>query len=127
METKRAVEILRQHNEWRRGAELPMEDPTELGEAIDAVCEIGERFNLSVDERGLWATDEDGNRNLILKPWQKQMSDAVVATFPSGITDEQIIWQVVERDLLREVAKQMSDAVLIDELNKRLKRYGLQR
>lgn len=91
METKKAIEILRRHNAWRRGAELPMEDPTELGEAIDAVC------------------------------------DAIVSDFPEGITDEQIIWQAVSRDLLREVAKQMSDAVLIDELNKRLKRYGLQR
>lgn len=41
MTNERAAEILEQHNRWRRGAEIPMCDPKELGEAIDiAVLEL---------------------------------------------------------------------------------------
>ena len=32
-----AISILALHNEWRRGANVPMANPTELGEAIDLV------------------------------------------------------------------------------------------
>ena len=39
MTYKEAIEILRSHNEWRRGAEIPMTDPTTHGEAIDCVVE----------------------------------------------------------------------------------------
>ena len=39
MTYKEAIEILRSHNEWRRGAEIPMTDPKALGEAIDCVVE----------------------------------------------------------------------------------------
>ena len=37
MTTDEAVAILKRHNEWRRGAEIPMEDPRDLGIAIDTV------------------------------------------------------------------------------------------
>jgi len=32
-----AIEILELHNEWRRGAETPMETPAKLGIAIDLI------------------------------------------------------------------------------------------
>jgi hypothetical protein len=37
MKKSEAIAILERHNKWRRGAEIPMEDPTELGIAIDVV------------------------------------------------------------------------------------------
>lgn len=33
-----AVEVLRQHNRWRRGEDIPQQDPKRIGEAIDSVC-----------------------------------------------------------------------------------------
>ena len=32
-----SIEILRTHNEWRRGAEIPQTDPKALTEAIDVI------------------------------------------------------------------------------------------
>lgn len=32
-----AIALLHQHNEWRRGAEIPQHNPNEIGEAIDLV------------------------------------------------------------------------------------------
>lgn len=34
-----AIEILSLANKWRRGAEIPMPDPTQLGIAIDVVID----------------------------------------------------------------------------------------
>ena len=36
--------ILRQFNEWRRGADVPQPKPREIGEAIDAAVEMIERM-----------------------------------------------------------------------------------
>lgn len=41
MNKEKAKQILRRHNEWRRGAELSPEDvptPQEVGDAIDVLC-----------------------------------------------------------------------------------------
>lgn len=43
MDIEKAVYILKQHNKWRRGADIPMENPTELGIAIDTVVTYTER------------------------------------------------------------------------------------
>lgn len=37
MKTTEALEILKRHNEWRRGAEIEMEHPEILGIAIDVI------------------------------------------------------------------------------------------
>lgn len=37
MELKEAKEILKEHNEWRRGAEIKQQEPKLIGEAIDTV------------------------------------------------------------------------------------------
>ena len=37
MNIKEAVDILEQHNVWRRGADIPQQNATVLGEAIDLV------------------------------------------------------------------------------------------
>lgn len=39
MKLQEAIAILKAHNEWRRGGEGPMTDPTELGIAIDTVVD----------------------------------------------------------------------------------------
>ena len=44
----------------------------------------------------------------------ERLADAIVGPFPEGITDEQIIWQAINRGLLPELAKHMSDNLLID-------------
>lgn len=43
MNMEKAVLILKQHNKWRRGADIPMANPTELGIAIDTVVTYTER------------------------------------------------------------------------------------
>lgn len=36
MERKEIIEVLKKHNDWRRGADVPMLSPTLIGDAIDA-------------------------------------------------------------------------------------------
>lgn len=43
MNIEKAVLILKRHNKWRRGADIPMANPTELGIAIDTVVTYAER------------------------------------------------------------------------------------
>ena len=38
------IQLLRDHNIWRRGADTEMTNPRELGIAIDAVCKQAERY-----------------------------------------------------------------------------------
>lgn len=42
MKIDKAVQVLRKHNEWRKGAEIPQLDPHEIGDAIDTVCNFVE-------------------------------------------------------------------------------------
>ena len=35
MTIERCIEVLTLHNDWRRGAEIPMLEPKEIGEAIE--------------------------------------------------------------------------------------------
>jgi hypothetical protein len=37
MEIQDAIRLLEHHNKWRRGADIPMVNPTVLGKAIDVV------------------------------------------------------------------------------------------
>lgn len=37
MEIQDAIRLLEHHNKWRRGADIPMVNPTVLGEAIDEI------------------------------------------------------------------------------------------
>lgn len=37
MTIKEAIAILELHNEWRRGANIPLQNPTLLGTAIDII------------------------------------------------------------------------------------------
>jgi hypothetical protein len=40
MNLTQAIQILKLHNEWRRGAEIDMLSPKMIGEAIDKVIEL---------------------------------------------------------------------------------------
>lgn len=44
MTTREAIEILKSHKEWRRGAEIPMADPKTLGIAIDTIVANSEEI-----------------------------------------------------------------------------------
>ena len=37
MTKEEAIDILERHNKWRRGANIPMENPKEIGQAIDLI------------------------------------------------------------------------------------------
>lgn len=37
MNTKEAIEILKRHNDWRKGADTEQEHPVKVGDAIDLV------------------------------------------------------------------------------------------
>ena len=37
MKLKRAIKILEDHNKWRRGAEIEMQEPKVIGIALDTV------------------------------------------------------------------------------------------
>jgi hypothetical protein len=39
MTLNKAIETLQHYNRWRRGEEVPMPNPTKIGEAIDVVLE----------------------------------------------------------------------------------------
>lgn len=43
MQLEEAIELLKRHNEWRRGAEIEMEHPKELGIAIDTLITFTEK------------------------------------------------------------------------------------
>ena len=48
MKLQSAIQILKRHNEWRRGAEIDQADPKLIGMAIDTVVnylEAPQRFN----------------------------------------------------------------------------------
>ena len=47
MKIEEAIEILERHNEWRRGANIEMANPTKLGEAIDVVIKELKRLMYS--------------------------------------------------------------------------------
>lgn len=40
MTTQQALDILKHHNIWRRGADIQMQSPAEIGEAIDKAVEV---------------------------------------------------------------------------------------
>ena len=50
MTLKQAIKILIRTNKWRRGAEVEMPDPKELGEAIDVAIAIMEALHKTEEE-----------------------------------------------------------------------------
>lgn len=50
MKLKTAIKILEYHQEWRRGAEIPMINPTRLGVAIDLILKEVKKTTYSIDD-----------------------------------------------------------------------------
>lgn len=72
MTIEEAIAILKTHNEWRRGADIPMTDPKILGEAIDTVVEHFDDAFIPVAEsyeRGFVQGKEVGEREALT--WHK--------------------------------------------------------
>lgn len=40
METKEIINVLERYNRWRKGADIPMENPKVLGDAIDGAIKV---------------------------------------------------------------------------------------
>jgi hypothetical protein len=68
METEKAIEILRSHNEWRRDnlGKYEMQDPKELGEAIDQILMVMACF--SEPQKVTYHLLDDGGANTITLP-----------------------------------------------------------
>ena len=49
MNTKEALKILKNHNEWRRGKECTPYSPTIIGEAIDIMVDQQSKLDLTVE------------------------------------------------------------------------------
>lgn len=46
-----AIQILETHNKWRRGAEIPMEEPKNIGIAIDVILkEVKKQLKEQINE-----------------------------------------------------------------------------
>lgn len=127
MNKEKALDILRTHNEWRRGAEIPMQDPKELGEAIDIAISVLEqekkhapkntkkiKSNLPIDE----AIYEEG--------------------FNSGVKSAALTWEDVrtildkENDILHECNDNAQQVIEVypkeeDYYGEILKRFNEQR
>ena len=50
MDAERAIEVLENHNKWRRGGEIPMQDPQDIGEAVDIAVAVMKARRLPMDE-----------------------------------------------------------------------------
>jgi len=42
MSTEEAIKTLKHHNRWRRGANIKMDDPKKLGQALDEAIRVME-------------------------------------------------------------------------------------
>lgn len=52
MTSDRVVALLKQHNAWRRGEEIPQLDPKDVGEAIDAAIHLLSSRKSAKNRRG---------------------------------------------------------------------------
>jgi hypothetical protein len=48
---ERAIRLVKRHQKWRRGADIPMSDPKELGVAIDCLIEAATKYKKIRPER----------------------------------------------------------------------------
>jgi hypothetical protein len=93
MNITEALTILRAHNEWRRGAEMPIQEPAEIGEAIDTI--------LAHHHANRWRTvakevPPEGRVALVEKG-EKRFS-AVPATYSCGSGWVHMMWERYEDD-----------------------------
>lgn len=88
MNKEKALDILRTHNEWRRGADISMQDPKELGEAIDIAISVLEQdlaltwqdvsILITIYEAGI---DNGDYRRYNDAEWMKEYSQDILRKF----------------------------------------------
>ncbi len=73
MTLKEAIELLQKHQQWRRGADIDMQNPTQLGIAIDILIEEALKNFVDnvtrievIDENGVQIQIQDDGRTLKL-------------------------------------------------------------
>ena len=93
MKKKQAIEILKQHNHWRRGGDFEPTDPTTLGEALDAVL-YAPSFETLEESVIQWANDRDlikpdNAHKQALKMFSEagELADAIIKDDTVGIID----------------------------------------
>jgi hypothetical protein len=66
-----AIKILKTHNEWRRGAEIEMTDPTMLGKAIDVVLEaiskVSDVESATRELQSIWQVNSSPAKTLFIR------------------------------------------------------------
>lgn len=67
MKIEEAITILKRHNEWRRGADIPTTDPKILGEATDCIVEHYDNSFIPVAE----AYEKGFVQGKAANPWHK--------------------------------------------------------
>lgn len=50
MTTKQAINILKLHNNWRKGANIEMQRPSEITEAIDTIVKLFDKSKTKRNE-----------------------------------------------------------------------------
>lgn len=67
MNIEEAIQILKDHNKWRRGADMPMTDPKILGEAIDCIVDANVEIVAQSYGKGFAQGQEIGEKETIDK------------------------------------------------------------
>jgi hypothetical protein len=92
MKTKKAIQVLRDYNLWRRGNEdMDQPDPREIGEAIDSVLVAIQKAEADLDEE---RKEGEGQARLL------------------GMGSERESQLIAERDLWRAEAQRWRDQAL---------------
>lgn len=65
MNIEEAIQILKDHNKWRRGADMPMTDPKILGEAIDCIVDANVEIVAQSYGKGFAQGQEIGKKETI--------------------------------------------------------------
>jgi len=79
MTTQEATEILKQHNEWRRGSEVQMIHPNILGEAIDIMLAFYEGTQKTVSPQDTPAIEDKIKAiDKEIKEREKYIADAIL-------------------------------------------------
>ena len=63
MTIEEAIEVLELHNQWRKGAEIPMESPVRIGMAIDLVVCMAKEAIAAKQPTDIWKQSNEKIQN----------------------------------------------------------------
>ena len=73
MDAERAIAVLENHNKWRRGGDIPMQEPKDIGEAVDIAVAVmkaqGWRPISEAPKDGAWMIGLDEFGDLVKFRW----------------------------------------------------------